>query len=166
MKARHIVAGLLAAVLVSGGVAQARIGAGKASFDESAMVKKLGYKPMSQQRIVQGTYKDHTAYQYMAPDSRSFIDIIISPKGVIVEQAMLLPIQPNPIDAARFVEFMREATNNKADMNAVFEFMYHAVQQAKDSSKKFGSFMLRAYPLVGIVVDVKVTAASGSGAQQ
>lgn len=149
--------GLLAAMLAAGS-AEARVGGTVKQFNETLLVKKLLYRPMGRtQRVVFGKYKGFIAHQYMAPDARSFIDLVVSPKGVVVEQAMLLPIQPNPIDAARFVEFMREATKNSVNMNDVFRFMHAAVQMPKDSRKQFGRYHLLARPQARVVVDVKVT---------
>jgi hypothetical protein len=159
MRRGHLALGLLAAMLVAGD-AEAHLGGTVKQFNETLLVKKLQYKPLgTTQRVVIGPYKGFVAHQYVAPDARSFIDLVVSPKGVIVEQAMLLPIQPNPIDAARFVEFMREATQNGVNMNDVFKFMYQAVQVAKDSRKQFGRYDLHARPQAQVVVDVKVTVA-------
>jgi hypothetical protein len=160
VKPKYVVAGVLAATLALAGGAQARVGSTVSAFDQTELVKKLGYKRTGSQGIVVGHYKGFTAHQYVSPDTRSFIDLVVSPKGTIVEQAMLLPLHPNALDAARFVSFMQEATNNSVDMNDVFKFIAATVQAGKDASKQFGGYILRAYSYAGVVLDLKVTATS------
>jgi len=166
MKPRYVVAGVLAATLALAGGAQARVGSTMAAFNQTELVTKLGYKVTGSQAIVSGQYKGCMAHQYIAPDSRSFIDLVISPKGIIVEQAMLLPLNPNAMDAARFVSFMKEATKNSVDMNDVFKFIAATVQAGKDASKQFGGYVLRVYSWAGVVLDLKVTAAGQAAPKQ
>jgi hypothetical protein len=160
MRPKLVVVGLLAAI-ASAGTAQARVGGTVAAFNESMLVGKLGYKLAGTQNIIAGQYKGFTAHQYVSPDLRSFIDVVVSPRGAIVEQAMLLPITPTALDAARFVEFMREATNNSVDMNEIFKFIHDSVQVAKEYRKQFGGRFVTVYryPPSLVVMDIKVTAA-------
>jgi hypothetical protein len=160
---------LVSAFLLSATAACAQVGGGVAAFDRGTLVTKLGFKATGTQNYTAGRYKGMTAHQYMSADARCFIDLIVSPRGVIVEQAILLPIAPGPMDATRFVEFMRDAAHNTANMNDVFKFIGDAVKARKDTRKQFGRYLLTLsmYPEkpAPSVLDIQVTLASGGGAK-
>jgi hypothetical protein len=179
VKHSHLVAGLLAAAMVWAGSAQARIGGTQPAFDQTILVKKLGYRATGTQDIVSGRYKGFKACQYVSPDVRSFIDLVVSPKGGIAQEAMLMPVQPNAMDAARFLEFMRDATNNSVNMNDIFKFIHDSVQIAKEYRKQFGGYAVTVfrYPRImaaaapgqagdqGTLMDLQVAAAGPSRAK-